>query len=91
MNFSLGDSKAFDEAVCEHSKDAAVSAKEEREFEDGEPANLAGDSRQNANDRLCKVPFFMVGLNDAGAVRVTAVAPYLCYSRKVCRRSRATW
>jgi ribose-phosphate pyrophosphokinase len=45
-------------------------------------ANLAGDSRQSANDRLCKLLFFIATLKDASAARVTAVAPYLCYSRK---------
>jgi ribose-phosphate pyrophosphokinase len=45
-------------------------------------ANLAGDARRSANDRLCKLLFFIGALKDAGAFRVTAVAPYLCYSRK---------
>ncbi|HEX9904910.1 MAG TPA: ribose-phosphate diphosphokinase, partial [Propylenella sp.] len=45
-------------------------------------ANLAGDARQSANDRLCRLLFFIAALKDAGAGRVSAVAPYLCYSRK---------
>ncbi len=34
------------------------------------------------NDKLCRLLFFIGALKDAGAGRVTAVAPYLCYGRK---------
>jgi len=34
------------------------------------------------NDKLCRLLFFCGALKDAGADRVTAVAPYLCYMRK---------
>ena len=38
--------------------------------------------RQSANDKLCRLLFFIGALKDAGAARVTAVTPYLCYARK---------
>ncbi len=71
---------------------------EEREFEDGEhkarPLQdvrghdvfvlhaLHGDEDQSANDKLCRLLFFCGAVRDAGAARVTAVVPYLCYARK---------
>jgi ribose-phosphate pyrophosphokinase len=95
--FALGDSRAIGEAVSAH-LGVPLAPHEERDFEDGEHkarsltnvrrgdvyvlANLAGDSRESANDRLCRLLFFIGALKDAGAARVTAVAPYLCYSRK---------
>lgn len=95
--FALGDSRAFGEAVAGH-LNIPLAPHEERDFEDGEHktrplanvrgrdvyalANLAGESQQSANDRLCRLLFFVATLKDAGAARVTAVAPYLCYARK---------
>ena len=95
--FAIGDSRAFGEAVSRH-LGMPLASHEERDFEDGEHkirslvnvrgrdvyvlANLAGDTRQSANDRLCRLLFFIAALKDAGAGRVSAVAPYLCYSRK---------
>ncbi len=74
------------------------SALEAREFEGGEHktrplvkvrdrdvyvlASLVGDERWSANDRLCRTLFFIGALREASARSVTAVAPYLCYSRK---------
>ena len=71
---------------------------EEREFEDGEHKarplgavngadvyvvqGLHGGPQQSANDKLCRLLFFIGALKDAGAARVTAVIPYLCYARK---------
>jgi ribose-phosphate pyrophosphokinase len=71
---------------------------EERQFEDGEhktrPLNtvsgrdvyvvqsLHGGPSESANDKLCRLLFFIGTLKDAGAARVTAVVPYLCYARK---------
>jgi ribose-phosphate pyrophosphokinase len=71
---------------------------EEREFEDGEHKarplesvrgrdvyivhSLYGDREQTANDKLVRLLFFAGALKDAGAQRVTAVVPYLCYARK---------
>ena len=81
-----------------------LSAHEEREFEDGEHKarpldpvsgadvyvihSLHGGPAHSANDKLCRLLFFIGTLKDAGARRVTAVAPYLCYSRKD-RRTKA--
>ncbi len=75
-----------------------LAAHEEREFEDGEhkarPLEsvrgadvfvlhaLHGGPRQSANDKLCRLLFFIGAVKDAGAARVTAIAPYLCYTRK---------
>jgi ribose-phosphate pyrophosphokinase len=71
---------------------------EEREFEDGEHKarplepvigqnvyviqSLHGGPSMSANDKLCRLLFFIGALKDAGAAKVTAVVPYLCYARK---------
>jgi ribose-phosphate pyrophosphokinase len=76
----------------------AVMVHEERDFEDGEHKSrpieavggrdiyvlqdLHGTDKESVNDRLCKLLFFIGSLKDAGAARVTAVVPYLCYARK---------
>jgi ribose-phosphate pyrophosphokinase len=81
-----------------------VAAHEERDFEDGEhkvrtldPVDGAdvyvvqsthGGPHESANDKLCRLLFFIGALKDAGAARVTAVVPYLCYARKD-RRTKA--
>ncbi len=75
-----------------------LSAHEEREFEDGEHKArplvdvrrrdvfvlhaLYGSSGASPNDKLCRMLFFIGALKDAGAARVMAVVPYLCYARK---------
>lgn len=75
-----------------------LSAHEERAFEGGEHKarpleevggrdvyvihSLHGDTGQSANDKLVRLLLFIATLKDAGAGRVTTVAPYLCYSRK---------
>ncbi len=75
-----------------------LAAHEEREFENGEHksrslvnvrgtdvfvvSTLAGDGMQSANDKLCRLLFFIGALKDASARSATAVVPYLCYSRK---------
>jgi ribose-phosphate pyrophosphokinase len=75
-----------------------LAAHEEREFEDGEhkvrPLDAVGGANvyvvqslhsgpaESANDKLCRLLFFIGALKDAGAARVTAVVPYLCYARK---------
>lgn len=77
---------------------------EERPFEDGEHKarslenvrgrdafvieSLYGEPGASANDKLCRLLFFIGALKDASAARVTAVVPYLCYARKD-RRSKA--
>ena len=71
---------------------------EEREFEGGEHKTrplvrvrgedvyvvqgLSGDEAGSANDRLCRMLFFIAGLKDCGAARVTACVPFLAYGRK---------
>lgn len=75
-----------------------LSAHEERAFEDGEHKvrpldpvggadayviqSLHGGPDESPNDKLCRLLFFIGALKDAGAERVTAVVPYLCYARK---------
>jgi ribose-phosphate pyrophosphokinase len=75
-----------------------LASHEERNFEDGEHKarpldnvrdadvyvvqSLHGGPAESANDKLCRLLFFIAVLKDAGAARVTAVAPYLCYARK---------
>lgn len=71
---------------------------EERQFEDGEHKtrpldtvsgrdvyvvqSLHGGPFESANDKLCRLLFFIGAVKDAGAARITAVVPYLCYARK---------
>ena len=75
-----------------------LAAHEEREFEDGEHKarpldavngadvyviqSLHSGPQQSANDKLCRLLFFIGATKDAGAARVTAIIPYLCYARK---------
>jgi len=75
-----------------------LSLHEEREFEDGEHKirSLVDVSRRDIfvmhslyhsasaspNDKLCRLLFFIGALKDAGASRVPALVPYLCYARK---------
>lgn len=75
-----------------------LAAHEEREFEDGEHKirpleavrgagvfvlqSLHGEAQHSANDKLCRLLFFIATLKDAGAAHVTVLAPYLCYARK---------
>ena len=74
---------------------------EERSFEDGEHKirplesvrgrdvyvveSLYGDATRSVDEKLVRVLFFLSALRDAGAKRVTAIAPYLCYARKDLR------
>ena len=44
--------------------------------------SLHGGPVESANDKLCKLLFFLGALRDNGASRVTALVPYLAYSRK---------
>lgn len=78
--------------------DMSLSPLEDREYEGGEYktrplepvrdcdvfvlASLNGDDAASANDKLCRLLFFIGTLKDAGAARVTACVPYLCYARK---------
>jgi ribose-phosphate pyrophosphokinase len=102
MLFGLGASRPLAQAIAD-CLGLPLAAHEEREFEDGEHKarplqavegadvyvvhSLYGDPAQSANDKLCRLLFFLAAVRDHGAARVTAVAPYLCYARKD-RRSR---
>jgi len=95
--FALGEDRVLGEAVA-GALGISLAAHEERSFEDREHKlrplvdvtgcdvfvlhRLHGDAAESANDRLCRLLFFIATLKDAGAARVTAVAPYLCYARK---------
>ncbi|WP_193163529.1 ribose-phosphate diphosphokinase [Microbulbifer hainanensis] len=75
-----------------------LAAHEERNFIDGEHKlrplddvegadvyfvqSLYGDDYASVDERLVRTLFFLAALKDAGAERVSAVIPYLCYARK---------
>jgi ribose-phosphate pyrophosphokinase len=95
--FSLEESHDLGKSVSAK-LDVPLSPHEEREFEDGEHKtrplvnvrgndvfvieSLYGDARRSVNDKLARLLFFLGALRDASAGRVTAVVPYLAYSRK---------
>ena len=101
--FALGASRAFGEEVARHLS-CELAPHEEREFGDGEHKarplaeiggrdvfvihSLGGEAGGSPNDKLVRLLFFIGALRDAGARRITAVAPYLAYSRKD-RRTKA--
>jgi ribose-phosphate pyrophosphokinase len=76
----------------------AIDPHEERGFEDGEHKarplvsvrgadayvvqSLHGEPGDSANDKLVRLLFFIGALREGGARRITAVIPYLAYSRK---------
>jgi ribose-phosphate pyrophosphokinase len=95
--FALKATEALGKAVAQ-SLGQPIASHEERDFEDGEHKtrpldavrnmdvyvvqSLHGGPTESANDKLCRLLFFIGALKDAGAARVTAVVPYLCYARK---------
>ncbi len=95
--FSLEASREFGESVAERIG-MELAEHEERSFEDGEHKtrplvhvrdrdvyvvqSLYGEPGETVNDKLCRLLFFLGSLRDAGAGRLTAVLPYLCYARK---------
>jgi ribose-phosphate pyrophosphokinase len=95
--FALGATRALGADVA-RALGRPLDAHEERDFEDGEHKtrplvsvrgadvhvlhSLHGDGEASANDKLCRLLFFIGALKDAAAARVTAVVPYLCYARK---------
>lgn len=95
--FTLEAGRPLGEAVAAR-LGVALARHEEREFEYGQHKtrplesvrerdvyvlqSLHGDREASANDRLVRLLFFLGALRDAGAARVTAVAPFLCYARK---------
>lgn len=95
--FALRSGRPFGERVAAK-LGLRLSDHEEREFEWGQHKtrplesvrgkdvyvvqSLHGDFEQSTNDKLCRLLFFLGGLRDAAAERITAVVPFLCYSRK---------
>ncbi len=95
--FSLDSGRDFAELVAAHLK-IALGHHEERDFEDGEHKirplqsvrnrdvyvvqSLYTDENYSLNDKLVRLLFFIGVLRESGAARITAVVPYLCYSRK---------
>lgn len=98
--FSLNTGRPLLERICRQ-LGVGPGSHEERDFEDGEHKirplesvrgrdvyvveSLHGDDVLSVNDKLARVLFFIGALRDAGATRVTAIAPYLCYARKDLR------
>ncbi len=97
MVFALEATREFGARVAQ-ALGVPLGAHEERAFEDGEHKarplvsvrgrdvfvvhSLYGDAGESANDKLCRLLFFIGALKDAAAAKVTALVPYLCYSRK---------
>jgi len=95
--FALRSGRPFGERVAEK-MGLRLADHEEREFEWGQHKarplesvrskdvyvvhSLHGDVEQSVNDKLCRLLFFLGALRDADAARITAVVPFLCYSRK---------
>ncbi|HJL19591.1 MAG TPA: ribose-phosphate pyrophosphokinase [Sandaracinaceae bacterium LLY-WYZ-13_1] len=95
--FALEASRPLAEAVASR-LDVPLGRHEERAFEDGEHkirplddvegrdvfvlGSLHEDPQMGVDAKLCRLLFFAGALRDAGAARVTAVVPYLCYARK---------
>ena len=95
--FALNATRDLGERIAER-LGIELSAHEERDFEDGEHKarplvsvrrrdcyvvqSLHGGPEESANDKLCRLLFFLGALRDASAASVTAVVPYLCYARK---------
>lgn len=101
--FGLGPDRSLADRIATR-LGVSLAEHEEREFDGGEHKvrpleevggrdvyvvhSLHGEAGQSANDKLVRLLFFIGALKDAGARRVTAVAPYLAYSRKD-RRTKA--
>lgn len=95
--FAFETGRPLAERICER-LGIKLGALEERSFEDGEHKvrplenvrgrdvyivqSLYGDALSSVNDKLVRTLFLIATLKDAGADRVTCVAPYLCYARK---------
>lgn len=100
--FALQASRGFGEAVA-HALGTSLAPHEERGFADGEHRarplesvrgrdafviqSLHADAAQGVGDKLLRLLFFIGALRDASARRVTALVPYLAYSRSD-RKSR---
>lgn len=102
--FALEGSTALGQGIAD-ALGRKLATHEERGFEDGEHKirpldpvggadvyvvhTLHGEPTHSPNDKLCRLLFFIAALKDAGAARVTAVTPYLCYMRKDVRTKPA--
>lgn len=95
--FALSTGRGLAERVARHLQ-LPLGPLEEREFEDGEHKlrplasvrgrdvyviqSLYGEPGQGVDEKLLRLLFCIGALVDASAERVTAVVPYLCYTRK---------
>lgn len=95
--FALQGSERLGTSVAQ-AMDCALAPLEERTFAGGEHKtrplisvrgedvyvlqSLDGDERQSVNDKLVRLLFFLATCRENGAARVSAVVPYLAYSRK---------
>lgn len=95
--FAINASRDLGEKVASE-LGVSLSQHEERDFVDGEHKSrplenirgrdvfvfhsLYSDRQQSVNDKLVRLLLFLGAVRDASAARVTAVIPYLCYSRK---------
>lgn len=95
--FCLDSGRDFASSVAAH-LGVPLGEHEERHFEDGEHKtrpletvhncdvfvvqSLYSSNGFSVNDQLVRLLFLLASLRDNGAARVTAVVPYLCYSRK---------
>jgi ribose-phosphate pyrophosphokinase len=95
--FALHSGRPFGERIAAK-LGVPLAEHEEREFEWGQHKarplesvrgrdvyvvhSLHGEPGQSVNDKLCRLLFFLGALRDASAGRVSAVVPFLCYSRK---------
>lgn len=95
--FAPNATREFAERICSELR-ISLSPLEEREFEDGEHKvrplvnvrkrdvyvvqSLYGDESQSVSEKLCRLLFLLAVLRDGQPERLTAVIPYLCYSRK---------
>lgn len=100
--FALGSSRPFGETLAAE-MGLSLAAHEERAFDDGEYKfrsmttvrgrdvyvlhSLYADTEHSVHDKLCQLLFFISAVKDAGAKRITAALPYLCYGRKDSRTS----
>jgi ribose-phosphate pyrophosphokinase len=95
--FALDSGRALLEEVC-RALGVEPGAHEERDFVDGEHKirplqavrgrdvfvvqSFYSEADLSVNDKLMRVFFFLAALRDAGADRLTLLAPYLSYARK---------
>jgi len=95
--YGLNQTRAFAERLAAELR-VPLAPHEEREFEDGEfkirpldtvrrerafvCQSLAADRAGTINDKLVRLLVFCGALKDAGAAEVTAIVPYVAYTRK---------